>query len=77
MTGTEWKTSVHRAAPRRSRLPLLRRSRLVAVLGGAALFAVALLVGMAWFSPGAGSAQDPETAPTTLPTMSSSATPSP
>ncbi|MFH8339088.1 protein kinase [Streptomyces sp. AM6-12] len=48
---TEWQTSVHRAASRRPRLPLLRRSRLLAVLGGTGLFVLALLAGMAWFSP--------------------------
>ncbi|MEU6467312.1 serine/threonine-protein kinase [Streptomyces sp. NPDC046976] len=48
---TEWQTSVHRAANRRPRLPLLRRSRLLAVLGGTGLFVLALLAGMAWFSP--------------------------
>ncbi|GHH29599.1 hypothetical protein ABT384_42240 [Streptomyces lanatus] len=52
----EWKTSVHRVVPRRSRLPFLRRSRLVVVLGGAGLFTAAVLAGMAWFSPGTGSA---------------------
>nr|WP_316771277.1 protein kinase [Streptomyces sasae] len=61
----EWKTSVHRAAPRRSRLPFHRRSPLVAVLGGGTLFTVALLVGLAWFSPGTGSAQNPQTEPST------------
>ncbi|MER6850608.1 serine/threonine-protein kinase [Streptomyces flaveolus] len=71
-SGTEWKTSVHRAASRRSRLPLLRRSRLMAALGGAALFTVALLAGLAWFSPDAGSAPGPQTAPTTSPTTSPS-----
>ncbi|MFE2065073.1 protein kinase [Streptomyces sp. NPDC059467] len=59
----EWKTSVHRATPRRSRLPLHRRSPLLAVLGGIALFTVALLVGLSWFSPGTGSAQDPQPEP--------------
>ncbi|MFY4719438.1 serine/threonine-protein kinase [Streptomyces sp. LaBMicrA B280] len=48
---TEWQTSVHRATNRRPRLPLLRRSRLLAVLGGTGLFVLALLAGMAWFSP--------------------------
>nr|WP_279628625.1 serine/threonine-protein kinase [Streptomyces misionensis] len=48
---TEWRTSVHRAATRRPNLPLLRRSRLAALLGGAGLFIAALLVGMLWFSP--------------------------
>ncbi|MFF4934103.1 serine/threonine-protein kinase [Streptomyces griseofuscus] len=48
---TEWQTSVHRAANRRPRLPLLRRSRVLAVLGGTGLFVLALLAGMAWFSP--------------------------
>ncbi|WP_151483780.1 serine/threonine-protein kinase [Streptomyces albicerus] len=74
---TEWKTSVHRAAPSRSRLPFLRRSRPVAVLGGAALFTVALLVGLAWFSPGTGSAQGPRTGPSTstTPATSPSSTP--
>lgn len=76
--GTEWQTSVHRAAPRRPRLPLLRRSRLVAALGGAVLFTLALLVGMAWFSPDAGSSQEPQTTPSTSasPTASSTTAPS-
>ncbi|MEU0945642.1 serine/threonine-protein kinase [Streptomyces canus] len=60
---TEWQTSAHRAAPRRSRLPFLHRSRLVTVLGGTALFTVALFVGVAWFSPSTGSAQGPQTGP--------------
>ncbi|MEU8695994.1 serine/threonine-protein kinase [Streptomyces sp. NPDC048665] len=77
---TEWKTSVHRAAPRRPRLPFLRRSGLVAALGAAALFAVALLIGMAWFSHDTGSAQDPQADPSastspTMPVPSSPATP--
>nr|WP_285562151.1 serine/threonine-protein kinase [Streptomyces hygroscopicus] len=77
-TGTEWQTSVHRAAPRRPRLPFLRRSRLVAALGGAVLFTLALLVGMAWFSPDAGSSQEPQTTPSTSasPTASSTTAPS-
>ncbi|MFD8327416.1 serine/threonine-protein kinase [Streptomyces lydicus] len=70
---TEWQTSVHRAATRRSHLPFLRRSRLVAVLGGAGLFTLALVVGMVWFSPGTGSAQGPQTTPST---STSPATPS-
>ncbi|MER7196163.1 serine/threonine-protein kinase [Streptomyces flaveolus] len=73
--GTEWKTSVHRAASRRSRLPLLRRSRLMATLGGAALFTVALLAGLVWFSPDAGSAPGQQTAPATSPTTSPSFAP--
>ncbi|TXJ72038.1 serine/threonine protein kinase [Streptomyces lavendulae] len=48
---TEWQTSVHRSANRRPRLPLLRRSRVLAVLGGTGLFVLALLAGMAWFAP--------------------------
>ncbi|MGC9544753.1 hypothetical protein [Streptomyces sp. UG1] len=74
---TEWKTSVHRSVTRRSRLPFPGRSRLMAVLGGAALFTVALLVGMAWFSSGTGSAQGPQTGPSTStsPTMSPPSTP--
>ncbi|CAL9669329.1 Serine_threonine-protein kinase PknD [Streptomyces sp. enrichment culture] len=80
VAGTEWHTSVHRAASRRSRMPLLRRSRLVAALGGAAVFTVALLVGLAWFSPDAGSAPGPQTTPTTstnptVPPSSAPATP--
>ncbi|MGW1001417.1 protein kinase domain-containing protein [Streptomyces sp. NPDC002520] len=71
---TEWQTSVHRAATRRSHLPFLRRSRLVAVLGGAGLFTVALVVGMVWFSPGTGSAQGPQISPSA---STSPATPSP
>ncbi|MGW3266020.1 serine/threonine-protein kinase [Streptomyces sp. NPDC001056] len=76
--GTEWQTSVHRAAPRRPRVPFLSRSRLVAALGGTVLFALALLVGMVWFSPGAGSSQEPQTTPSTStsPTASSTTTPS-
>ncbi|MBT2423245.1 protein kinase [Streptomyces sp. ISL-22] len=62
---TDWQTSAHQAAPRRSRLPFLHRSRLAAVLGGVALFTVALLVGLSWFSPGTGSAQGPQTGPST------------
>ncbi|WP_406515557.1 serine/threonine protein kinase [Streptomyces sp. NBC_00873] len=77
---TEWQTSVHRVATRRSHLPFLRRSRLVAVLGGVGVFIMALLVGMAWFSPDTGSAQEPQTTPSasTSPATSSSspATPS-
>ncbi|WP_031487989.1 serine/threonine-protein kinase [Streptomyces bicolor] len=70
----EWKTSVHRTVPRRSRLPFPGSTRLMAVLGGAALFTVALLVGMAWFSSGTGSAQGPQTGPSTsaVPTTSPS-----
>ncbi|MFG2827317.1 protein kinase [Streptomyces sp. NPDC048434] len=71
---TEWQTSVHRAATRRSHLPFLRRSRLVAVLGGAGLFTLALVVGMLWFSPDTSSAQVPQTNPSTT---TSPATPSP
>lgn len=73
---TEWRTSVHRAVPRRPRLSLLRRSKLVAALGTAALFVVALLVGMAWFSPDTGSAQGPQADPST-PLSSSPSTPAP
>jgi serine/threonine-protein kinase len=71
---TEWQTSVHRSATRGSHPPFLRRSRLVAVLGGAGLFAAALLVGMVGFSSGTGSAQGPRTNPST---SASPATPSP
>lgn len=78
---TEWQTSVHRVATRRSHLPFLRRSRLVAVLGGAGLFLGALLVGMVWFSPGTGSAQGPQTTPSAsaspATSSSSAATPPP
>ncbi|MET4645644.1 serine/threonine protein kinase [Streptomyces atratus] len=73
---TEWRTSLHRAVPRRPRLSLLRRSRLGVALGTAALFVVALLVGMAWFSPDTGSAQGPQADPSTPPS-SSPATPTP
>ncbi|MET9471140.1 serine/threonine-protein kinase [Streptomyces sp. NPDC002922] len=73
---TEWRTSVHRAVPRRPRLSLLRRSGLVTALGTAALFVVALLVGMAWFSPDTGSAQRPQADPST-PLSSSPSTPAP
>ncbi|ALV33118.1 serine/threonine-protein kinase [Streptomyces sp. CdTB01] len=73
---TEWKTSVHRAVPRRSRLPYVRRSRAVAVLGGAALFVMAMLSGLAWFAPDTGSAQGSRTEPTTTPSTSLSPTPS-
>ncbi|WP_189301072.1 serine/threonine-protein kinase [Streptomyces albospinus] len=74
VTDTEWQTSVHRAATRRAHLPFLRRSPLVAVLGGAGLFTLALVVGMVWFSPGTDSAQGRQTNP---PTSTSPATPSP
>ncbi|WSA80014.1 serine/threonine protein kinase [Streptomyces sp. NBC_01799] len=73
---TEWRTSVHRAVPRRPRLSLLRRSGLVTALGTAALFVVALLVGMAWFSPDTGSAQSPQADPST-PLSSSPSKPAP
>ncbi|MFF3542028.1 hypothetical protein ACFYXD_09215 [Streptomyces platensis] len=46
-------------------LPFLRRSRLVAVLAGAGLFTLALVLGMVWFSPSTGSAQGPQTNPST------------
>ncbi|MFD8547088.1 protein kinase [Streptomyces sp. NPDC059649] len=71
---TEWRTSVHRTATRRSHLPFLRRSRLVAVLGGAGVFTLAVVVGMVWFSPGTGSAQGPQTNPSS---STSPATPPP
>ncbi|MEK2474215.1 serine/threonine-protein kinase [Streptomyces noursei] len=74
VTNTEWQTSVHRSATRRAHLPFLRRSPLVAVLGGAGIFTVALLVGMVWFSPGTGSAQGPQANPSA---STSPATPSP
>ncbi|MEU6770647.1 serine/threonine-protein kinase [Streptomyces sp. NPDC046759] len=74
VAGTEWQTSVHRAATRRTHLSFLRRSRLVAVLGGAGLFTLALVVGMVLFSRGTGSAQGPHTNPST---NTSPATPSP
>ncbi len=46
-----WNTSVHRVPPRRPglRSSLRRHSRVAAVVGGAALFVLALLVGMAFF----------------------------
>ncbi|MYT18135.1 serine/threonine protein kinase [Streptomyces sp. SceaMP-e96] len=72
---TEWKTTVHRAAPHRPRLPLSRRSRLVALLGGAALFSVALLAGLTWFSPDTGTAQVPQAEPSAL--VNPSLSPSP
>ncbi|MEV5518313.1 serine/threonine-protein kinase [Streptomyces flaveolus] len=75
VAGTEWKTSVHRAASRRPRLPLLRHSRLMAALGGVALFTMALLAGLAWFSPDAGSSPGPQTTPTASPTMPLSSAP--
>lgn len=63
---TEWKTTVHRAAPHRPHLPISRRSRLVALLGGAALFFVALLAGLTWFSPDTGTAQVPQAEPSAV-----------
>jgi serine/threonine-protein kinase len=50
---TEWRTSVHRAAPRvrGARPASLRRSRTAALVGAVALFVVALLAGMALFAP--------------------------
>ncbi|MEV7379930.1 serine/threonine-protein kinase [Streptomyces lydicus] len=77
---TEWQTSVHRVATRRSQLPFLRRSRWVAVLVGAGLFLGSLLVGMVWFSPDTDSAQGPQTTPsgnTSPATAPSSAAPPP
>ncbi|WP_405558055.1 serine/threonine-protein kinase [Streptomyces sp. NBC_01171] len=62
-TDTEWTTSVHRAVPRRPRASRLRRSRLVAALGTVALFVVALLIGMSWFSPDSNSAKKPQADP--------------
>ncbi|MFI1500019.1 protein kinase [Streptomyces platensis] len=72
---TEWKTTVHRAAPHRSRLPISRRSRLVALLGGAALFLVALFAGLTWFSPDTGTAQVPQAEPSAV--VNPSTAPSP
>ncbi|WP_336048093.1 serine/threonine-protein kinase [Streptomyces sp. CA2R101] len=74
VAATEWQTSVHRAVTRRSPMPFLRRSRLVAVLAGAGLFTLAMVLGMVWFSPGTGSAQGPQTSPST---STSPATPPP
>ncbi|MEU5597585.1 serine/threonine-protein kinase [Streptomyces sp. NPDC020298] len=45
---TEWRTSVHRAAAQRSRPSFLSRSRVLVLLGCAALFVAALLAGMTW-----------------------------
>ncbi|MGP8303322.1 serine/threonine-protein kinase [Streptomyces inhibens] len=72
---TEWKTTVHRAAPHRPRLPFTRRSRLVALLGGAALFFVALLAGLTWFSPDTGTAQVPQAEPSAVVNPSTSPSP--
>ncbi|MEV5123651.1 serine/threonine-protein kinase [Streptomyces decoyicus] len=72
---TEWKTTVHRAAPHRSRLPFTLLPRLVALLGGAALFFVALLAGLTWFSPGTGTAQVPQAEPSAV--VNPSISPSP
>jgi serine/threonine-protein kinase len=72
---TEWKTSVHRAVPRPPRLPFLRRSRLVAALGTAALFAVALLIGMTWFSPDNGSTPNPRADPSAPPSSTPASPP--
>ncbi|KOG42317.1 serine/threonine protein kinase [Streptomyces decoyicus] len=63
---TEWKTTVHRVAPHHPRLPISRRSRLMALLGGAALFLVALFAGLTWFSPETGTAQVPQAEPSAL-----------
>jgi serine/threonine-protein kinase len=63
VTDAEWKTTVHRAAARRRQLSYVRRSRLVALVGGVAVFVAALLVGLAWFGPGTGSAQRPQAEP--------------
>ncbi|NED76532.1 serine/threonine protein kinase, partial [Streptomyces sp. SID9944] len=48
---TGWSTSVHRVAPRRPgvRTSVRRHFRVLAVLGGAALFVCALLLGMNLF----------------------------
>ncbi|MYR61858.1 serine/threonine protein kinase, partial [Streptomyces sp. SID625] len=48
---TGWNTTVHRVPARRPglRTSLRRHSRLIAVLGGAALFVCALLLGMSLF----------------------------
>lgn len=67
---TEWKTTVHRApsrprGARRSRLAFPRRSRVAALLGGVALFALALLAGRAWYSPDTGAAHGTQGEPAT------------
>ncbi|MFE9623999.1 serine/threonine-protein kinase [Streptomyces sp. NPDC006527] len=56
LADTEWRTSVHRVSSRAgargrrgSRALALRRSHVLALLGGTALFAVALLTGVALF----------------------------
>ncbi|MFD8675681.1 serine/threonine-protein kinase [Streptomyces seoulensis] len=64
-TDTEWTTSVHRAVPRRTRASRPRRTGLVAALGTVALFAVALLIGMSWFSPDTGAAKKSQADPST------------
>ncbi|GAA2447761.1 serine/threonine-protein kinase [Streptomyces glaucus] len=74
---TQWRTTVHRAAPRRPRKPSLSPSRLVAVAGGAALFVLALLAGMAWFAPDEGAARDPQAEPSVSASVSPEAAPSP
>ncbi|MET8947255.1 serine/threonine-protein kinase [Streptomyces sp. NPDC004542] len=79
---TEWRTSVHRAAPHRPRPSFLRRSRVLVLLCGTALFIAALLAGMAWFSPGGstgGREADPSASPrsSTAPSSAPAASPSP
>ena len=57
-----WKTTVHPAAPRTrgTRLGSVRRFRVAALLGGIALFVVALHASMSWFSPDTGSTHGPQ-----------------
>ncbi|WP_030804110.1 serine/threonine-protein kinase [Streptomyces sp. NRRL F-2799] len=73
-TDTEWTTSVHRAVPRRPRASRLRRSRLVVALGTVALFVVALLLGMSWFSPDGDSEKKPQADPSSPASSSPSVT---
>ncbi|GFE13292.1 hypothetical protein Sgleb_13390 [Streptomyces glebosus] len=72
---TESKTMVHRPGPHRPSRPFTRRSRLLALLGGLALFFSALLAGMTWFSPDTGTAQVPEAEPSAI--VNPSISPSP
>ncbi|MGW2638163.1 serine/threonine-protein kinase [Streptomyces sp. NPDC001348] len=62
---TQWRTTVHRAAPHRSRASARRRPRTVVLLCCAGLFVAALLAGMAWFSPEDGPTRGREAEPST------------
>lgn len=62
---TQWRTTVHRATPHRSRPSSRRSPRMVVLLSCAGLFVAALIAGMVWFSPGGGPTRGREAEPST------------